>query len=269
MIQSITCKQPPWPGDFMHDSCQHSDCKNLKDLCDDPHSSPDQWTNCNAQNAQRWINHPHTQDVLYKPTMCGYMARARDAQRRRNVNYPNIKPLPQASDGIQITAYGPKCRYHTQVYIYADVLEELQFSAHERNAIGILLGSYALIKRPPNDPLRQTDAQDFIEIKAFRDVYPTADAMDYANYLRTQRNFKPVEPPISLGLVFMQQQPMPPTLEDLMLMRSYFAVPIQISLYICGDRSPAHVYMLDDVSESFAEIGYQVIHLANANPFVS
>lgn len=205
--------------------------------------------------------------ILYKPAVYAIWPPPRDAQRRRNVNYPNIKSLPAATNEIQITPYGPKCRYHTLVYLYADVLEELQFSAHERDAIGILLGSYAIIKRPPDHPMQLTAPQDFIEIKAFRDVYPTADAMDYANYLRKQRDFKPDEPSTTLGLVFMQQKPEPPNLEDLLLMRTYFSTPIQISLFVCGDHSPAHVYMLDDVSESFAEIGYQVIHLSGTKPF--
>ena len=185
--------------------------------------------------------------------------------RHNDMNYPNIRPLPQPTSQIAITHYGPNRRYHTMVYLYADVIDELQFNARTRCAIGTLQGSYAIIKR--DSPSALTDAQDFIEIKAFKDIYPTADAMEYASYLRRQRDFKPGDPTAALGLVFMQTTPAAPSLEDLMLMRSYFAVPIQISLYISADRSPARVYMLDDVAESFAEIGYNVIHLAENPPF--
>ena len=183
------------------------------------------------------------------------------------MSYPQFKTLPQSTDDIKISHYGPNCLYHTRVYLYADVLEELQFNAKERSAIGTLQGSYAIIRRDAGSP--PSDAQDFIELKAFRDVYPTANALDYANYLRKLRDFKPDESATVLGPVFMQQQPAPPTLEDLLLMRSYFGSPIQIALYVCGDRTPAHVYILDDVNESFAEIGYFVFHLPDSEPFIS
>lgn len=178
------------------------------------------------------------------------------------VKYPVFRPLPQATAAVAVTPMGPKNGYHTLVYLYGDVVEELLFNARERDAYGVLTGKYALIRRSADEGLQR--AQDFIEITAFKDVFPTDEALDYAHYLRRQRNYRNDSANIPLGLAVMRRHFTAPSLEDLMVMRSYFDMPNQIALFIDGSGRRGIVYMLDDVDESFAEIGYSVIHLSEA-----
>ena len=183
-----------------------------------------------------------------------------------NVFSPKFKLPPQSTAEISVKKYGPDKQFTTRVYLYGDVLEELQYCAKEKNAYGMLTGGYSIIpieKRTnvPGEPL------DFIEVTAFKDICPGNNALDYAGYLRKQRDFRPpVDGTLILGVAILQNVYAEPTLEDLLLMRSYFADQIQIALYITADRKRPRVYALGDTYESFAEIGYSVVQLAEEPP---
>ena len=179
------------------------------------------------------------------------------------MSLPKFKLPPQPSDEISVIKYGPDKQFTTQVYLYGDMLEELQYFAKEKNAYGMLTGGYAIIpiekrNNNPGEPL------DFIEVSAFKDIYPGNNALDYAGYLRKQRDFRtPVNGTTILGVAILQNTYAEPTLEDLILMRSYFADQIQIALYITENRDQPRVYVLGDSFESFAEIGYWLVKLAD------
>ena len=184
------------------------------------------------------------------------------------VSLPKLKMPPTSSDEIEVRHFGPGNSFASLVFLYADMLEELQFNANEANSYGMLLGSYSVI--PPevrkNEP---GEALDFIEVTAFKDVFPSANALDYAGYLRKQRDFRaPTDGTTILGLVVLQKTFKTPSLEELMVMRSYFADQIQIALYITGECDQPRVYVIGDKLESFAEIGYSLVKLASdALPF--
>ena len=184
------------------------------------------------------------------------------------LSLPKFKAPPASSDDIEVVHFGPESHFTSLVFLYADMLEELQFNAKEQNSYGMLVGSYSVIpiemrKNEPGEPL------DYIEVTAFKDVWPSANALDYAGYLRKQRDFRPpTDGTTILGLVVLQKEFREPSLEELMVMRSYFADQIQIALYITGERDQPRVFVIGDTLESFAETGFSLVKLASdALPF--
>ena len=184
------------------------------------------------------------------------------------LSLPKFKMPPASSDDIEVIHFGPDSHFTSLVFLYADVLEELQFNAKDQNSYGMLLGTYSIIpiEVRKNEP---GEALDFIEITAFKDIWPSENALDYAGYLRKQRDFRPPSDGTTiLGLVVLQKTFKEPSLEELMVMRSYFADQIQIALYITGECDQPRVYVIGDTLESFAEIGFSLVKLASeALPF--
>ena len=177
------------------------------------------------------------------------------------IGLPQFKEPPRSVDGLSVKTFScPNSQFSTQVFLYADVLEEMIFGVRERDTYGMLVGTYSILpieKRgnKPGDPL------DFIEVTAFKDVYPCGGALEYAEYLRKRRNFRTPDGvnPV-MGLLVAKKEGIRPTMEDLMLMRSYFADQMQIVLYVSDTGVIPKVYVLGDMYESFVEIGYSVVH---------
>ena len=103
--------------------------------------------------------------------------------------------LPLVSEnGICVADYGPANPIGPTAYFFADVLDELIFHAQKHEARGILLGGAFLLPETAEENIANAQktnsfpigltAPDYLEITAFRDIYPTDNAMDYAGYLR-------------------------------------------------------------------------------------
>ena len=211
------------------------------------------------------------------------------------------RSLPKSDDRLTVVPVGtPTSPFY--VYIYADVLDELRFNATSRAARGMLLGAFHPFfvfgpiafddktsdgqgkitlqtdNPPPTvDKTQDTPANDipaekklptcngYVEITAFRDVFSTSDALDYAGYLRRIRNFRTSDTDeVVLGAVAMGQGVSELSLEDLMLQRSYFARPYQVALFVDSDQEAPCLYWLDE-DGNFVRTGYFVV-TARDNP---
>ena len=205
------------------------------------------------------------------------------------------KPIT-ASDKISITHIGADVT--SGVYVFADVLEELVYFAGQKSARGILTGQAyrypvpedkalpksgeldkalpdlsAAEKKVDNRPAGSGEDLDsgqpeYIEITAFKEVYPSDDAMDYAARLRHLRDFRSSDAYPVLGLVCLSAERRSLMQEDLLVQRTYLCGPKQILLLVSADRKPPRAYMLDDALECFVETGIEVVSAAGAElPF--
>lgn len=226
-------------------------------------------------------------------------------------------PPPVSNDQISVTQVGTIAG-DTPVYIYADVLEELKYSAAQRPARGMLIGLHqtkapaikvislkpraaqnigdpsgkaiggapdqADAQMRPGDaaesgdaaqngggeknakdgaaaaPANKTDAPDYVLVTAFKDIYPAQDALEYAAYLRRQRNFRDEnEEQTIVGTVAVGKDRRKLMLEDLMLQRTYCADEWQIALFVDTLGDPPRAFFLTKDFAQFAETGYFVI----------
>ncbi len=195
------------------------------------------------------------------------------------------KKLIAPSDKIQITHLGSV--QNPAVYIFADVLDELVFYANQRSAWGLLTGQGYLLPvdkslstfnnvdktpsistavnenvdktLPPEAFPTDSDKPDYIEITAFRDIYPSVDALDYASHLRKMRDFRNSDENPVLGAVCLSQTKSELMLEDLLLQRSYFADPSQILLFVSADRKPPRAFRLDETCDHLLDAGLEIV----------
>lgn len=198
------------------------------------------------------------------------------------------KPI-SASSKLKVTHVGPEQAY--RLYLFSDVLEELTYYASQKNAWGLLSGQFYALpvdKTHSNDekmdkpsPESSSDAAkvdnqpadlpippDYVEITAFRDIYPCCDALDYASYLRKMRNFRSAEDCPDVGPVCLMQQKREPMLEDLLLARSYFAAKNQAIFFISADNACPRAFVLDESLDHFEEVGIDIVSPADAGlPF--
>ena len=195
-----------------------------------------------------------------------------------------------SNDEIEVLSFGPKRELSTSIYLYFDVLEELVFNAKERSARGMLLGK--LYRYPKVDKTSASVAKEainldlqwggdlkakrgtqlipsrsmvcpnqYIEITAFKDIYPTEDALEYGTYLRRQRDFRNSDEILVVGSVCMTPRLHDLVLEDLLFQRTYFAQAYQVALFVSADGENARIFMLDEMTKSFVEVGYQLVCL--------
>ncbi|MBO4351055.1 MAG: hypothetical protein J6A01_08950 [Proteobacteria bacterium] len=176
------------------------------------------------------------------------------------------------TESLQILHIGPSSEM--PFYLFADVLDELVFYANDKNAFGLLVGNAFLDADrkieasgenlpPEKTKTFDTDVPDFVEITAFKDVYPVKDALDYAGYLRKMRNFRDTETDgLCLGAVCLMPQSADLTLECLYLMRTYFDLPNQILLFVSADRKPPRAYQLNKKLD-MVEVGLDIVTLKN------
>ncbi len=218
-------------------------------------------------------------------------------------------PPPVSNDKIEVTQIGTIAG-NTPVYIYADVLEELKYSAAQRPARGMLIGLHqtkdpsikVISIKPRADqnsggssgnavagapahadaqtraddaaqnfgdakeaknggaPGNITDAPEYVLVTAFKDIYPAQDALEYAAYLRRQRNFRDEnEEQTVVGTVAVGKDRRKLMLEDLMLQRTYCADEWQIALFVDTLGDPPRAFFLTKEFAQFAETGYFVI----------
>lgn len=253
---------------------------------------------------------------------------------------------PVSNEEITVTQVGTPSS-QTAIYIYADVLEELKYTASQRDARGMLVGIHHEIppqvrtlcfdahgditeaskssaalesgctvdddnppvetcetesaklpekqkknrdlgeddeskgmsqaplsdednttpNKPENDDATNETKKDvdFVEITAFKDIYPVEDALDYGMYLRRQRNFRsPQEKQTVVGSVVVSIQPWKIAFEDLLLQRTYWSAEWQIALFVDTEDAPPRVFYLTHESAQLAETGYYVISLKDA-----
>ena len=174
---------------------------------------------------------------------------------------------------VQIVHSGPD--FGMPVFLFEDVLEELIFYAKKKNAFGLLTGNGYLEPEAGSDdkmdkvdetpsqdaePLER-DEPDYIEITAFKDVYPVENPLDYAGYLRKVRNFRENGTDLlCLGVVCLADTAAEITLESLLLQRSYFDMPYQIYLIVSAKDASLKAYRLDKKLE-FVETGIDVVSI--------
>jgi hypothetical protein len=197
-----------------------------------------------------------------------------------------VKKHPLTShDNIEVLTCGPKREGEASIYLFSDVLEELVFNAHQRSARGMLLGRiYAYPKldkvsagvdkkdleskvwgessevKKGNLEKGQKKPQMYMEIAAFKDIYPTEDALDYGMYLRRHRDFRTDDGEILvLGSVCMTPKLHELTLEDLLFQRTYCAEAYQIALFVSADGRDARIFVLDEMLHAFVEVGYRLV----------
>lgn len=186
------------------------------------------------------------------------------------------KNKPVEGKALQILHVGPDCGM--PVFLYADVIEELLFYAKTKDAFGLLMGSGCLDKTKESasgdaepdkasagdSPYADADVPDFIEITAFKDIYPVGDALDYADHLRKMRNFRDTESEtLCLGAVCLTREKVDLSLECLFLLRSYFDLPTQILLFVSTDRAVPRAYQLNRQLE-LVEIGIDIVALKDS-----
>ena len=131
---------------------------------------------------------------------------------------------------------------------------------HEQENKYIKISTYLRKWWPAITWLRGTDP-DYLEITAFRDIYPTDNAMDYAGYLRRIRDFKASrDKQLVLGQVILSPEPKNPMLEDLMLQRTYFGYPWQMTVFISASHTRPKVFMLNEANEDWYETGFKLVY---------
>lgn len=243
-------------------------------------------------------------------------------------------PPPVSNETINVTKIGTPVG-ETPIYIFADVLDELRYSATERTARGMLVGIHQVkdptirfISLKPNREFDvEKDVSEFVDelnaeaagvepstnsgnvagrghaadastlsaegnateasvaqnsnedgmgvdnssdapksgteyviITAFKDLYPIQDALDYAMYLRRQRNFRSESgDEIDVGMVMLSSEPWKIMLEDLMLQRSYCATEWQVALFVDATDAPARAFILTKGLSQLTETGYYLI----------
>ena len=178
-------------------------------------------------------------------------------------------------NGICIADYGASNPIGPNAYFFADVLDELIFHAQKHEARGILLGSAFLL--PETAAENMVNAQktnsfpiglmepDYIEVTAFRDIYPADNAMDYAGYLRRIRDFKASrDKQLILGQVILSPEPKKPVLEDLMLQRTYFGYTWQMTVFISASQTRPRIFMLNESNEDWYETGFKLVYSESA-----
>lgn len=243
-------------------------------------------------------------------------------------------PPPVSNETINVTKIGTPVG-ETPIYIFADVLDELRYSATERTARGMLVGIHQVkdptIRYISLKPNREFDVEkdvsefvgelnaeaagaepstnsgnvaglghaadvatpsargnateasiaqnsnedgagvdnssdvpksgtEYVIITAFKDLYPIQDALDYAMYLRRQRNFRSESgDETDVGMVMLSSEPWKIMLEDLMLQRSYCATEWQVALFVDATDAPARAFILTKGLSQLTETGYYLI----------
>ena len=243
-------------------------------------------------------------------------------------------PPPVSNETINVTKIGTPVG-ETPIYIFADVLDELRYSATERTARGMLVGIHQVkdptirfISLKPNREFDvEKDVSEFVDelnaeaagaepstnsgnvagrghvadastpsaegnateasiaqnsnedgmdvdnssdapksgteyviITAFKVLYPIQDALDYAMYLRRQRNFRSESgDETDVGMVMLSSEPWKIMLEDLMLQRSYCATEWQVALFVDATDAPARAFILTKGLSQLTETGYYLI----------
>lgn len=243
-------------------------------------------------------------------------------------------PPPVSNETINVTKIGTPVG-ETPIYIFADVLDELRYSAAERTARGMLVGIHQVkdptIRYISLKPNREFDVEkdvsefvgelnaeaagtepstnsenveclghaadaampsargnateasiaqnsnedsegvdnssdapksstEYVIITAFKDLYPIQDALDYAMYLRRQRNFRSESgDETDVGMVMLSSEPWKIMLEDLMLQRSYCATEWQVALFVDATDALARAFILTKGLSQLTETGYYLI----------
>ena len=203
----------------------------------------------------------------------------------------SIKNPIVSSDKIRIIHIGPQGEATT--YLFGDVLEELSFNAAQKEAFGLLVGqaykkvdkSLAENAADSNEVDKKTlessffseyppgmlvpdvaEIPDFVEVTAFKDIYPVDDALEFAARLRRMRDFRNGTDEFPVGMVRLTREVTELFLEDLMVQRTYFASPGQIFLLVSGDRRPPRAFVLDKQHDHFVEIGLEIVLPKDAEP---
>ncbi|MBQ9394229.1 MAG: hypothetical protein IJU23_01775 [Proteobacteria bacterium] len=196
-----------------------------------------------------------------------------------------------SSDKIRVIHLGPAGEGTT--YLYGDVLEELSYYAGQKDAYGLLVGhAYKKVDKPlaenaadsktvDNKVLESSffaeyppgmivpdvaEVPDFVEISAFKDIYPVDDALEYAARLRRMRDFRNGTEEFPAGLVRLSKAASELSFEDLMVQRTYFASPGQILLLVSGDRKPPRAFVMDKQHDHFVECGLEIVLPKDAEP---
>ncbi|MCL2326134.1 MAG: hypothetical protein FWC40_06545 [Proteobacteria bacterium] len=170
---------------------------------------------------------------------------------------PRPKAKRVSGTRLEVRFQGPETARELDVFVFSDVLDELVFSAVSRRAAGILTGQWYLSDKPEDTP------HDFIEVAAFRDIYPVDNSLDYATYLRRNRGLlRSQAQERVLGVVHMMPDETPVFLEDIFLQRTYFNLPFHIAMFVFGDGSPSRCFAMTDEGHMF-EIGFYVVSLRN------
>ena len=184
------------------------------------------------------------------------------------------KRAPQPSPGITVTHRGPDDAF-APVFLYADVLEELAFHASRRRAFGLLSGCGYLYPLAPPTPDKDSatpadassdpDIPDYVEVTAFRDIFPCEDALDYAGYLRRIHEFRDVRGDV-VGVVCLVPEPRHFVYEDLLMFRTYFADPWKIFLMVFGNGTAPAAFRMAGNEVVPVQVGYNLIGAEEDEP---
>lgn len=134
-----------------------------------------------------------------------------------------------------------------EIYLFHDVLEELIFAAHalknKNDAFGLLCGGLfedAVGEEAHGGDKKQKKALEYVEISAFREIFPVRESLDYAAFLRRDKSLlHTTDYGRVTGIVCLSDAQHCLSLEDVFLMRTYFNLPWQVMLFISGDGTAA------------------------------
>lgn len=153
------------------------------------------------------------------------------------------------------------------VYLFGDVREELVFAASKldenKMSFGLLCGG--LFEDDVSDAnnssnVKSKQSVEYIEISAFRDIFPVSESLDYAVFLRRDKSLlNTTDYGCVTGMVCLTRNRHVLTLEDVFLMRTYFNLPWQVFLLISGDGEVA-CYRMDD-DGLLNQMGFYVVTL--------
>lgn len=153
------------------------------------------------------------------------------------------------------------------VYLFGDVREELVFSASKlgenKMSFGLLCGGLFeddVLDENDSSNVKSKQSVEYIEISAFRDIFPVRESLDYAAFLRRDKSLlNTTDYGCVTGIVCLTQNRHVLTLEDVFLMRTYFNLPWQVFLLISGDGEVA-CYRMDD-DGLLNQMGFYVVTL--------
>lgn len=154
----------------------------------------------------------------------------------------------------------------TEIYLFGDMVEELTFSAHkmkdDQTSFGLLCGGLfedEASEAEKEDHHRRVGTE-YIEISAFRDIFPVHESLDYAAFLRRDKSLlNTTDYGCVTGIVRLTARPRDLVLEDVFLMRTYFNLPWQVMVLIDGDGKVV-CYRMDE-DGMMVKAGFYIVSL--------
>ncbi len=159
----------------------------------------------------------------------------------------------------------------TAVYLFGDIVEELTFAAHkmkeDQASFGILCGGLFEDESPDTEKTEEKNrkaGEEYIEISAFRDIFPVRESLDYAAFLRRDKSLlNTTDYGCVTGIVRLTAKHQALMLEDVFLMRTYFNLPWQVMVLVSGEGKVS-CYRMDE-DGMMVKTGFYIVSLPHVD----